>query len=298
VLTPDTLPSTASSEARATPLLLVDGAACGVRVLDDHYSDRIRCDHPPEEMNGAELGRALLRAADDRGRGRVVVFSAPEVASELELVGFRTEARMPGFYRGDVDCIVSGAYPEGARAELARPDEVDEVLALCDAQRPSPPVRSEVVTRRAAAADVDELAALLAETFRQYPTPSGDPAYLVGAIEDGVPFRFVEVGGEIVACASADLVRSARTAELTDCATLPEHRGNGFMQAILLDLMDDLRELGYPSAFTLARARIPGVNLAFQRLGFSLRGTMTQSCRIGEGIEDMNVWSRRLEELS
>jgi hypothetical protein len=66
------------------------------------------------------------------------------------------------------------------------------------------------------------------------------------------------------------------------------------MQAILLDLMDDLRELKYPTAFTLARARIPGVNLAFHRLGFELCGTMSQSCRIGEGIEDMNVWSRSL----
>ena len=47
-------------------------------------------------------------------------------------------------------------------------------------------------------------------------------------------------------------------------------------------------------AFTLARARIPGMNLAFQRLGFTHRGTMAQSCRIGDGIEDMNVWSRAL----
>jgi hypothetical protein len=44
----------------------------------------------------------------------------------------------------------------------------------------------------------------------------------------------------------------------------------------------------------LARARIPGINLAFQRLGFALRGCMPQSCRIGEGLEDMHVWSRAL----
>ena len=64
------------------------------------------------------------------------------------------------------------------------------------------------------------------------------------------------------------------------------------MQFILEDLVEDLREMGYPTVFTLARAAIPGVNLAFSRLGFELRGTMPQSCRIGEGIEDMNIWSR------
>ena len=66
------------------------------------------------------------------------------------------------------------------------------------------------------------------------------------------------------------------------------------MQAILSDLTDDLRAMEYLTAFTLARAAIPGVNLAFERLGFKYRGTMQQSCRIGTGLEDMNVWSRYL----
>jgi hypothetical protein len=52
--------------------------------------------------------------------------------------------------------------------------------------------------------------------------------------------------------------------------------------------------MGYPTAFTLARASVPGINLAFHRLDFLFRGRMAASCRIGGGIEDMNVWSRRL----
>ena len=44
------------------------------------------------------------------------------------------------------------------------------------------------------------------------------------------------------------------------------------MQFLLEDLMGDLRAMGYPTAFTLARARIVGIILAFQRLGFDLRG--------------------------
>ena len=87
-------------------------------------------------------------------------------------------------------------------------------------------------------------------------------------------------------------MRGAKTAELTDCATDPAHRGRGYMQQILLGLVRDVDALGYPTVFTLARARVPGVNLAFQRLGFELRGRMAQSCRIGDGIEDMNIWSR------
>jgi len=32
------------------------------------------------------------------------------------------------------------------------------------------------------------------------------------------------------------------------------------MQRLLVDLMDDLRRRRYPTAFTLARARVPGMN--------------------------------------
>lgn len=109
-----------------------------------------------------------------------------------------------------------------------------------------------------------------------------------------MPFRLVRDEGAVVACGSADLVPLARTAELTDCATRPSHRGKGLMQAILMDLMDDLRALHYPTAFTLARASVPGINIAFQRLGFKYRGRMNRSCRIGSGIEDMNIWNRWL----
>jgi putative beta-lysine N-acetyltransferase len=168
------------------------------------------------------------------------------------------------------------------------------VEAVLEAKGDPMPPPEGIETRRATLADAPALAELLGETFEHYPTPSNDPEYVAQQLRDGTPFRVVEDGEQIVACASADLLRDARTAELTDCATRPQARGQGLMRRLLADLMDDLRDLGYPTAFTLARARIPGVNVAFSRLGFELRGTMLQSCRIGDGLEDMNVWSRAL----
>ena len=283
-------------QPRTTSIVLDLPEGPPVEVLDDPYSDRIRCDHPagigqPDEA--AALGEALLEAAQECGRGRVVVLAPVAVEPGLRVAGYQREGLMPNFYRGREDCAVLGAYPDSERSALANPEPVAEVQALLD-QGPKPG-RSHppVSTRRAALADASQVSALLADTFKQYPTPSGDPDYLAAAIEDGIPFRIVEgEEGEPIACASADLIREAKSAELTDCATRPDYRGRGLMQFILDDLIEDLREMGYPTAFTLARAAIPGVNLAFQRLGFELRGTMPQSCRIGEGIEDMNIWSR------
>jgi len=266
-----------------------------VLVADDPYSDRIRCDHPRIGVGGEPLGRALLREAKERGRGRVVVLTSPDTAAGLERVGFVVEGDIPGFYEGRAACRVLGAYPDAERGKLAEPDRIAEVRRIvrkkAGVRASAPPAE----TRRATAADAPAIAELLADTFAQYPTPSSDPTYVRRAIEGGVPFRIVAEGHDIASCASADLVRTAETAELSDCATRPSLRGRGHMQALLGDLMDDLREMDYPTAFTLARATVPGVNMAFARLGFRFRGTMPRSCRIGEGIEDMNIWSRSLE---
>lgn len=276
--TPTSSPLTYSLDARS------------VHVVDDPFSDRIRCDHP-ECSDGAALGDALRDLAEEQGRGRVVALVPERIASDLIETGYHLDGVMPGFYRGEEDCAVLGLATKAARAPLAHPVEVAAVDELIKSA-PAPRVREKVWTERALPCDAADVAALLGSTFEDYPTPSSDPAYVRSQIEEGVPFRVVRDEGELVACASADLVRSAETAELTDCATRPDHRGRGYMQFILADLIDDVGRLGYPTVFTLARARVAGVNLAFQRLGFELRGRMNQSCRIGDGIEDMNIWSR------
>ncbi|TNF37051.1 MAG: putative beta-lysine N-acetyltransferase [Deltaproteobacteria bacterium] len=264
-----------------------------VEAVLDFYSERVRCDHP-QATDGAALGDALREEAEMHGSGRVVVLAPDPLVAGLEATGYTCEAVMPGFYNGQEDCAVLGLALDAQREALGDEAAVARVEQILEAKRGTLGAVVEVDTRRAEVSDAESIAALIAETFSQYPTPSGDPDYIARAIESGVPFRTVEADGRVVACASADLVRDARTAELTDCATLPSFRGHGFMRAILADLMGDLEQMGYPTAFTLARAVEPGINVAFQRLGFELRGRMVRSCRIGGGLEDMNVWSRRL----
>jgi putative beta-lysine N-acetyltransferase len=270
-----------------------DGAR--VSVKDDAYSDRIRCDHPPP-CSVPALARALVDAARDHGRGRIALFAPSVLRDELTREQFVHEATMPGFYGGTEDCVVMGKAIDPARAELSEPEAVAAADAILKQKTGSTPPehRPTPATRPATEADAPAIAALVTQTFDRYPTPTGVPSYVAQQIREGIPFRIVREGDDVVACASADLICSARTAELTDCATRPDQRGRGLMQGILSDLMDDMRSMGYPTAFTLARASVPGINLAFWRLGFVWRGQMRSSCRIGGGIEDMNVWSRPL----
>ena len=99
-----------------------------------------------------------------------------------------------------------------------------------------------------------------------------------------------DASGSVVSCSSAELTRSALVGELTDCATAAAHRGAGLVTRLLRALLADLRAMGYTGAWSLARAGEIGMNIAFAQLGFRFCGRMMQSCRIGDGMEDMNVW--------
>ncbi len=271
--------------------LTVELPGAVVIARDDAYSLRIRCDHPACD-DGEALGRALIAAARERQIDRVLVFADAALQAGLERAGLSCEATIPGFYRGERDCAVCGKALSIQRATLFDGEGVARVQQLLLAKRDEPAKGREVLTtERATVADAPAIAALVTQTFSHYPTPTGVPDVVAAQIREGVPFRVFRDGGEIVACSSADLQRDAQSAELTDCVTRPDLRGKGLMQALLLGLMDDLRALGYPTAFTLARARQAGMNLAFQRLGFAYRGLLPRSCRIGEGMEDIMVWS-------
>ncbi len=281
-----------------------------VAVIDDEHSDRVRCDHP-NTSQGTAVAFFLAGAAHCLGRSKVLTMVEESLAGELIEQGFTLAGTMPGFYRGDVGCSVLTCNLDERRKQMAHPKEGARVGTILDTYRPVDENQiteryeflgddklrdsgDEVQTILALPSDAEKIAPLIDITFRDYPTPSHDPNYIRTQIESGVPFRYVEDNGRIVACASADLVPDALTAELTDCATLPEYRKKGYMMTLLADLMWDLQQKKYCSAFTYSRVRVPGINVLFKKLGFAYCGCVHQSCRIGEGLEDMNMWIRPL----
>lgn len=282
-----------------------------VKVFDDPHSDRVRCDHP-NTSQGKAIAYFLTGAAMCLGRSKILTMVEESMAKELVEQGFTLAGTMPGFYRGKKGCSVLTYNLDEARHQKAHPKEFSRVESLIegvnqiedselterytyldDSTQDDSNV-PEVKTILAMPSDSERIAKLIDKTFFDYPTPSHDANYVRSQIESGVPFRYVEEDGEMVACASADLVPDALTAELTDCATSPTHRGKGYMVNILRDLMWDLEQKEYYSAFTYARARVPGINIVFKKLGFEYCGCVHRSCRIGDGLEDMNMWIRPL----
>ena len=184
---------------------MVDIAVSGQRlqVTDDAYSDRVRCDHPEIE-DGRALGRGLSAAAELMGRGRVVVMAEQRLEGGLSAVGYETEAVMPGFYNGANDCVVMGLAREPEREGPGFPAGLERVEAVLEAKGEPMPPPDDVQTRAATLSDAPALAELIGETFQSYPTPSNDPAYVAKQMREGTPFRVVEDGDQLVACASAE----------------------------------------------------------------------------------------------
>ncbi len=275
----------------------------GFVLSNDHVSDRIRCDFPQVD-SGAKLADTLIQKAEECGRGKIISIVTEPLVHDLQRSGFYLAAQLPKVYDGKEDIFIMSYNVDENRYKLANPKEVGRVEGVLSEVLPPTNVSIESLSNHSLLESVNalspnesgELSELIAKTFQSYPTPSFEREYVRSYIEGGNLFHGLrDNSGTLVSCASADIVADAKTAELTDCATLPEYRGRGYMRAILVSLMQSLhRDKRFPTAFTMARARVPGINVLFKQLGFRFCGRLSRSCLIGDGLEDMNIWARRL----
>ncbi|MEH7332250.1 putative beta-lysine N-acetyltransferase [Neobacillus drentensis] len=139
-----------------------------------------------------------------------------------------------------------------------------------------------------------ELAALYGQVFQIYPTPMNDPEYIKKTMKDGTIYYAFLYQGKIVSAASAEINGFYKNAELTDCATLTEHRKYGLMKLILKEIEAELKRKGIFCAYSIARSLSFGMNAVLYQLGYSYRGRLMNNCYIYDKLENMNMWVKNL----
>ncbi len=100
----------------------------------------------------------------------------------------------------------------------------------------------------------------------------------------------------MVALSSAEIDYKSASVEMTDFATLPSWRGKG-LAAYLLAMMErfcQAEEL--KTAYTIARAVSPAINITFSRSGYQWCGRLKNNTQISGCIESMNVWYKKLSD--
>ncbi|MGM7680543.1 putative beta-lysine N-acetyltransferase [Cytobacillus sp. Hm23] len=210
--------------------------------------------------------------------------------------GFMLEAVFQKMFNGsDVYCMCK--YYDDSRYTSNNWIEEDKILTAVQKLEDSdlrPQLPDGYIVRKATHADANHLAKLYATVFEIYPTPLNDPNYITNIINNGTIFFVVEHQAEIVSAASAEINEKYNNAELTDCATLTQHRKFGLMKILLLQLEQELINNNIYCAYSIARALSYGMNAVLKQLGYSYTGRLKNNCYIFDKLEDMNVWVKDL----
>jgi putative beta-lysine N-acetyltransferase len=212
-------------------------------------------------------------------------------------LGFETEARVPRFFQNREAAAFLGLYLDPKRRIPKHPRDIQKVHGLAQSVvKPSfiaataPGLR----VRRCLSADIPAMAAVYGQVFESYPFPISNPEFLAESMASHVVYFGAWKQGHLVALASAETDREDSNAEMTDFATLPEHRGESYSR-ILLDRMERvLRQERIATAYTIARAISPGMNITFAKQGYQYAGCLINNTNICGDIESMNVWYRQL----
>ncbi len=240
------------------------------------------------------VAERLEELARQRGYSKIIA-KVPEGAGDcFAEAGFRPEGSVPRYYRGEEDVVFMAKYLCPDRRRAQHPETVAQVLAAAR-KRPAEPAPMDTPCRKATAQDAEAMAALYRRVFDSYPFPIHDPAYLRQTMEENVVYFGIWKGGAPIALASAEIDPGARSAEMTDFATDPQHRGGGLATALLAAMEREMRLRRIPTVYTIARAVSFGMNLTFAKRGYRYGGTLTQNTQISGSLECMNIWYKHLE---
>ncbi|AHM57577.1 ABC-type multidrug transport system, ATPase c omponent (plasmid) [Peptoclostridium acidaminophilum DSM 3953] len=267
-------------------------AICGIKVYVDYANERLKI------FDAGGIDKAalveIIGFARYKNLGKVICNSCADSLPHFKSCGFTEEGRIEGFFSGK-DSYCMSFFTDEKRAISRKSDEADKTISLCDEKRKSQPQRDALYRIRTAnPSDILQMTSIFKRIFETYPSPVFDAGYLLQTMSENVLFKIAEKNSEIVGIASADMDAPNLNAEITDCATLPEHRGNGILSLLIMSLEDELISKGFKTLYSLSRAVNPGININLARLNYSYNGRLINNCHICGGYEDMNIWVKQL----
>ena len=260
------------------------------------YNDRIYLLKASREDADALPGK-LKKLAADRGYSKIFAKVPAGIAQPLLDDGFECEAQVPEFYHGKEAALMLGCFLDEARRNSHTVETNEKVMAACLEKRSDSaglalPEGAELSICKPDEADA--VAALYGKVFPTYPFPIDDPAYIRETMATHVVYFAVRIGGQLAALSSAEMDDEAGNVEMTDFATLPDHRGGGLASVLLETMETEMRSRGIATAYTIARAPSFGMNITFARTGYAFGGRLINNTNIGGQFEDMNVWHKSL----
>ncbi len=245
-----------------------------------------------EHAVAAELVPGLLQLAEQNGYTKIFAKVPCTESAEFVAAGFEIEAIVPQLYRGTTDGHFLGLFLDKRRRVEELAQQYDEVAALAQSKVIAPGSFKSHPMRLCTPGDAEAMAELYRTVFDSYPFPIDDPSFIITSMQEGTVYAGLWEEETLVALASAEcnFAPHAQYAEMTDFATLPPYRGNGYASQLLSFLEQEVRSRGINTLYTIARAVSPGMNCTFAKSGYTFGGRLRNNTQIAGTIESMHIW--------
>ncbi|MBN2642129.1 MAG: putative beta-lysine N-acetyltransferase [Victivallales bacterium] len=270
--------------------------SCGSLIQHGTYNDRIYFMKPGDNVNDS-LPHELIDMAKQKQYSKIFAKVPEDMVNTFIRAEYELEAQIPGLYNATAKGCFMGFYTDDMRSVEKNAQDFDDIRRLAESRAGTPvnPLDKNMFTlRQCVPADAGRMAEIYAKVFHSYPFPIQDPEYLLETMRSHVDYFGVEHNGELIALSSAEMDNASSSVEMTDFATLPDFRGYG-LAAHLLTLMEEaMRKKHILTAYTIARAASPGMNITFARLNYAFGGRLKNNTNISGSIESMNVWYKAL----
>ncbi|MFP4697585.1 MAG: putative beta-lysine N-acetyltransferase [Eubacteriales bacterium] len=210
--------------------------------------------------------------------------------------GYVVEAYIPNMYKGKEDVFFMAKYYKKWRSqqdegiikvlEISRAKEsIDEIDINLDKR-----FHYRVLDKN----DAKDMVEVYKQVFKTYPFPIHDYTYLQKTMDENFVYFGIFLNNKLVGLSSSEMDNKGLNVEMTDFATLPEFRGNGFAIYLLNEMEKEMRKRGIKTAFTIVRAKSFGMNITFAKKGYTYSGTLIKNTNIAGEFETMNVWYKSL----
>lgn len=227
---------------------------------------------------------------------KIICYCDTETIDTFIKAGFESEGKIEGYFKG-TDAFCMSYFINSNRKICSNYSKKELVIKECLSVKNTyinHKNKLKCLIRTATKNDIKEMAKLFSTVFLSYSSPIYDEEYIKQTMNEKVLYKVAVYDGKIISVASADMDVENLSAEITDCATLLDYRGNGVLSNIIYSLESDLKVKGFKTLYSLSRAINPSINFILSKHNFNFSGRLVNNCSICGTFEDMNIWVKNI----
>lgn len=260
------------------------------------YNDRIYV-LKSDEKNYNDFIIFLEKLAAEKKYGKIFVKINEDYKNFFIKNSYFQEAFIPSFYKNKKGVCFVSKFLSKERQNFRDKNEIFKVTQFVlekSGEAKQIILSSKYKIKKMAKEDIFLMVEIYKQVFESYPFPIFNSEYILETMQSHIDYYGVYYNQKLIALSSCEMDIENKNAEMTDFATVLEHRGNNLSFHLLVTMEKEAFKKGIKTFYTIARANSIGMNMAFAKNGYEFAGTLVNNSNIGGKIETMNVWYKNM----